>query len=121
MLINKWNSIIDSSPCDMEGANILTPTEKRENYDFIWVLLWPSVEARDECWNDWSDNHSSDWDKTIDGIMSHTIQQMLLCSKRNQEDLQKKKIRQALLLTRFIFVNLMMEVMKVHWLNIEMI
>ena len=71
MLINKWNSIIDSSPCDMEGANILTPTEKRENYDFVWVLLWPSVEARDECWTDWSDNHSSDWDKTIDGIMSY--------------------------------------------------
>ena len=71
MIITKWNAIIDNSPCEMDGANILTPTEKRENYDFIWVLLWPSIEARDACWNDWTLNNASDWDKTIDGIMSY--------------------------------------------------
>jgi hypothetical protein len=45
-LISKWNTIIDGYPCDMDGANILTPTEKRENHDFVWVLKWPSTDAR---------------------------------------------------------------------------
>jgi hypothetical protein len=71
MLITKWNDIIDSAACEMNGANILTPTEKNENYDFIWVLLWPSVDARDACWNDWTINHATDWDKTTKGIMSY--------------------------------------------------
>ena len=71
MLIDKWNSIIDNSPCEMEGANILTPIVKRDNYDFIWVLGWPSELARDECWNNWAQNHSEDWERSIDGIMSY--------------------------------------------------
>ena len=71
MLITKWNDIIDSTSCEMNGANILTPTEKNENYDFVWVLLWPSVDARDACWDDWTLNHAAEWDKTIDGIMSY--------------------------------------------------
>ncbi|RZO19589.1 MAG: hypothetical protein EVA96_03635, partial [SAR86 cluster bacterium] len=60
MLITKWNDIIDSTSCEMNGANILTPTEKNENYDFVWVLLWPSVDARDACWDDWTLNHAAE-------------------------------------------------------------
>ena len=36
-LISDWNSIITSSGCDMDGANILTPLEASPDYDFIWV------------------------------------------------------------------------------------
>ena len=76
MLIEKWNQIIDSYSCDMDGANILTPTEKRDNYDFIWVLKWPSVDARNSCWDTWSKDYAESWDQIINGIMSfftHTI------------------------------------------------
>ena len=70
-LISKWNTIIDGYPCDMDGANILTPTEKRENHDFVWVLKWPSTDARNSCWDIWTNAYAADWDKTIDGIMSY--------------------------------------------------
>ena len=71
MLIEKWNQIIDSYSCDMDGANILTPTEKRDNYDFIWVLKWPSVDARNSCWDTWSKDYAESWDQIINGIMSY--------------------------------------------------
>jgi len=70
-LISKWNTIIDGYPCDIDGANILTPTEKRENHDFVWVLKWPSIDARNSCWDIWTNAYAADWDKTIDGIMSY--------------------------------------------------
>ena len=52
-LISDWNSIITSSGCDMDGANILTPLEASPDYDFIWVLLWPSKDSRDASSTKW--------------------------------------------------------------------
>jgi len=52
MLVNKWNSMIDSRGYEMNGANILTPRGESDA-DFIWVMLWPSMEARDNAWDDW--------------------------------------------------------------------
>jgi hypothetical protein len=71
LLISKWNGIIDGYPCEMDGANILTPTEKRDNHDFVWVLKWPSIDARNSCWDTWTRDYASEWDNTIDGIMSY--------------------------------------------------
>ena len=71
ILISKWNKIIDGYDCNMDGANILTPTEKRDNHDFTWVLKWPSVDARNSCWETWTNDYASDWDETISGIMSY--------------------------------------------------
>ena len=69
MIITKWNAIIDNSPCEMNGANILTPRGESDA-DFIWVMLWPSMEARDSAWDDWMNNMDSEWQDAIDGIMS---------------------------------------------------
>ena len=46
-LINEWNIIITESGMDMLGANILTPTLANEDFDFIWVMRWRSMSARD--------------------------------------------------------------------------
>ena len=39
----------------MTGANILTPDNANEGYDFIWTLYGFSETARDNCWDDWTD------------------------------------------------------------------
>ena len=66
-LISDWNSIITSSGCDMDGANILTPLEASPDYDFIWVLLWPSKDSRDACWSDWMAIYIADGGKNFFG------------------------------------------------------
>ena len=113
ILISKWNKIIDGYDCDMDGANILTPTEKRDNHDFTWVLKWPSVDARNSCWETWTNDYASDWDETISGIMSYDPK-MLSCSKLRLGEPLKKKIHLDLLLIHFIFVNTMREMMLKH-------
>lgn len=69
-LINEWNQIITDSGMVMDGANILTPTVANDNYDFIWVMKWPSMSARDAGWKYWMSNMSDKWEESIDGIMS---------------------------------------------------
>ena len=68
MLIEKWNSMIDSRNYDMNGANILFPRGESAA-DFIWVMLWPSMEARDKAWDDWMNNLDEEWQNAINGIM----------------------------------------------------
>ena len=34
----------------MTGANILTPDNANEGYDFIWAFIWILKAARDNCW-----------------------------------------------------------------------
>ena len=69
-LIDEWNQIITDSGMAMNGANILTPTVSSENYDFIWVMQWPSMSARDAGWDYWMKNASEQWSQSIEGIMS---------------------------------------------------
>ena len=68
MLIDKWNSMTDSRDYEMNGANILFPRGE-STADFIWVMLWPSMEARDAAWDDWMNNLDEDWQNLINGIM----------------------------------------------------
>ena len=70
--INTWNQMIDDMGCSL-NANILTPEVENEGYDFIWVHIWESEEARDNCWSDWEDNHKTDWDNAIAGIMNYDL------------------------------------------------
>ena len=60
-LTQKWNARIDAGQYDMWGANILRPQFESEDFDFIWVLIWPSSETRDAAWADWSLNQDADW------------------------------------------------------------
>ena len=69
-LIDEWNQIITDSGMAMNGANILTPTVSSEGYDFIWVMQWPSMSAREAGWEYWTANASEQWTQSIEGIMS---------------------------------------------------
>ena len=72
--INTWNKMLDDMQCSLNGANILTPEVANDGYDFIWVHLWTSQSARDECWNTWSGStYQSDWDKAIEGVMQYDL------------------------------------------------
>ena len=65
-LIDMWNGMLDDMGCSLNGANILTPEVANEGYDFIWVHLWTSQTARDNCWNDWTgSSYQSDWDLSL--------------------------------------------------------
>ena len=57
----------------MNGANILTPHVEVEGYDFIWVMLWQSMDARNAAWDDWMTNVDSEWQDAIEGIMSFNL------------------------------------------------
>lgn len=48
--IAEWNAIFDETGYDVIGANILTPRQPNEDYDFVWVMRWPSIAARDAAW-----------------------------------------------------------------------
>jgi len=69
MLVKKWNSLIDAGNYEINGANILTPRGESQA-DFIWVMLWPSMDARDAAWDDWMKNVDSEWQEMIKGIMT---------------------------------------------------
>ena len=45
-----WNAMTDAGEYDISRANLLFPRQETDDYDFIWALLWPSVEARDAGW-----------------------------------------------------------------------
>ena len=45
----------------INGASVLTPKVKNENFDFLWMLAWPSEVARDACYEEWLSNHEEGW------------------------------------------------------------
>ena len=71
-VINSWNAMIDEMGCTL-NANILTPDNKNDGFDFIWAHIWTSETARDNCWENWGENYKSSWDSTINGIMSYDL------------------------------------------------
>ena len=44
--VSLWNQMINAGEYEINRANLLFPRQENEDYDFIWVVLWPSVEAR---------------------------------------------------------------------------
>ena len=70
-IVTRWNARIDAAGYDMVGANILKPQFEEERYDFIWVLMWPSSDARDAAWADWNANQLEDWTAELDGALSY--------------------------------------------------
>jgi hypothetical protein len=73
MLVEKWNARINQTSCNINGASILTPKIKNENFDFLWMLAWPSEAARDDCYEEWLSDHEDGWQEEIAGIMSNDI------------------------------------------------
>ena len=74
-LINEWNVVITESGMDMLGANILTPNQFNDGFDFIWVMRWPSMSARNAGWDWWNSSGAQDnWAESTNGIMSFSIE-----------------------------------------------
>ena len=74
-LINEWNVVITESGMDMLGANILTTSQSNDGFDFIWVMRWPSMSARNAGWDWWNSSGAQDnWEESINGIMSFSIE-----------------------------------------------
>ena len=74
-LINEWNVVITESGMDMLGANILTPSQSNDGFDFIWVMRWPSMSARNAGWDWWNSSGAQDnWAESINGIMRFSIE-----------------------------------------------
>ena len=69
-LINSWNKKITEGGYDMIGANILIPNFQPETHDFVWVLRWPSMEARDHAWDHFQKNYDEEWNQERNNIIS---------------------------------------------------
>ena len=70
-IVARWNARIDAGGYDMMGANVLTPQFETEDFDVIWVLLWPSSEARESAWGHWNANQVEEWTAELDGALSY--------------------------------------------------
>ena len=68
-----WAGIIDEGDIDMNAAVVVTPRFDSDNFDFIWVMLWPSQEARDQGWAVWTESYEAGWAERIDGIFSYSV------------------------------------------------
>ena len=69
-IIDGWNARIDAGSYNMLGANVLMPQFETDDYDLIWVVMWPSSEAREAGWADWNANQADDWTAELAGAMS---------------------------------------------------
>ena len=74
MLVEKWNERVDQTSCSINNASVLTPKVENDNFDFIWMLVWPSAAARDACYAEWLSDHEDAWQEDISGIMSNDIE-----------------------------------------------
>jgi hypothetical protein len=68
-----WASIPTSSGWALNLAAVMTPRFESEDFDFLWVLAWPTQEARDAAWTDWADNHEADWRALTGGTFTYSI------------------------------------------------
>lgn len=56
-----WANVAADAGWDLNIAAIHTPRFESENFDFLWVMVWPTVDARDAAWTDWAENHEAEW------------------------------------------------------------
>ncbi|MBT4854532.1 MAG: hypothetical protein HON38_07265, partial [Halieaceae bacterium] len=56
-----WANVATEAGWDLRLSAIHTPRVENENFDFLWVMVWPTVEARDNAWADWGENHEAAW------------------------------------------------------------
>ena len=70
-IVDRWNARIDAGGYNMLGANVLMPQFETDAFDLIWVIMWPSSEAREAGWADWNANQVDDWSAELAGAMSY--------------------------------------------------
>ena len=70
-IVTRWNARIDAGGYPMLGANILKPQFETDDFDLIWVVMWPSSEARDKAWADWNANDAEEWRAEVGDALSY--------------------------------------------------
>jgi len=68
---DRWAGIVDEAGMDLNYAAVITPRFDNENYDFMWLMVWPTLEARDYAWKIWAERYEADWLSTSEGIFSY--------------------------------------------------
>ena len=56
-----WSNVASEAEWGLMGAAVMRPRFDDERFDFLWVMAWPTQEARDNAWIDWAANHESAW------------------------------------------------------------
>ena len=79
-IVARWNARIDAGGYEMMGANVLRPQFETDDYDVIWVLLWPSMEARESAWAHWNANQEEAWAAELNGALSYDAENVFTFS-----------------------------------------
>ena len=56
-----WANVAGEADWGLMVAAVMTPRFDAEGFDFLWVMAWPTQEARDNAWADWAANHEPAW------------------------------------------------------------
>jgi len=70
--ITQWNGLMDEGDYQMRFANVLMADEPNENMDFIWSMLWESMDARNAGWQYWQENQASQWAEMTSGLLTYS-------------------------------------------------
>ena len=67
----KWAGIVDEAGWDLRSASVITPRFDNPNADFMWVMAWPSLEARNTAWSEWAESYEADWLASSEGVFTY--------------------------------------------------
>ena len=56
-----WANVAREADWGLMVAAVMTPRFEADGFDFLWVMAWPTQEARDNAWADWAENHEPAW------------------------------------------------------------
>ena len=85
-IVTRWNARIDEGGYEMMGANVLRPQFETDDYDVIWVLMWPSMEARESAWAHWNTNQEEAWAAELNGALSYDAENIYTFSPSSGRD-----------------------------------
>ena len=71
-LTKQWAAYPGEGGWDLMYASVITPRFADDNFDFIWVMMWPSQEARDAAWASWAENFEPQWLKDSESIFTYS-------------------------------------------------
>ena len=70
--IAQWNALVDAGDYNIRFANVLMAHNPNENLDFIWAILWDSMEARNAGWQYWQENQEAQWQKMTSKLLTYS-------------------------------------------------
>lgn len=71
-LTDQWAGYAAEAGWGLMMAAVNTPRFEDERFDFLWVMMWPSQEARDGAWSSWAENYEPKWLEDSAGIFTYS-------------------------------------------------